>query len=87
MPNAFTPNDDGRNDLIRPIVVGELVKYEFAIYNRWGQVVFRSLDPGVGWDGRINGHIQAADQFVWTCMYQFAGEEITSAKGVFLLLR
>jgi gliding motility-associated-like protein len=87
VPGAFTPNDDGRNDLMRPIVVGDLVNYEFTIYNRWGQVVFHSFDPGAGWDGRIQEHIQPAGTFVWTCRYQFAGEELTSAKGVFLLVR
>ncbi|HET6252416.1 MAG TPA: gliding motility-associated C-terminal domain-containing protein [Puia sp.] len=87
VPGAFTPNDDGRNDWMRPIAIGDLVRYEFTIYNRWGQIVFRSSDPDAGWDGRIQGHIQEPGTFVWTCRYQFAGEEPTSAKGTFLLVR
>lgn len=87
VPGAFTPNDDGRNDRMRPIVIGDLVKYEFTIYNRWGQIVFRSFDPSAGWDGTLEERMQPTGTFVWTCQYQFAGEDPTSAKGVFLLIR
>ncbi|MDP4150125.1 MAG: gliding motility-associated C-terminal domain-containing protein [Bacteroidota bacterium] len=87
VPGAFTPNGDGNNDMLRPIVIGDLVKYEFAVYNRWGEKVFHSFKPEEGWDGRIGGKMQENDSFVWTCQYQFAGDKATSAKGVFLLIR
>lgn len=65
VPTAFTPNNDGLNDVIRPIAVGmKEIKY-FRIYNRWGQMVFHTTTNGQGWDGRINGSPQATNVFVW----------------------
>jgi gliding motility-associated-like protein len=65
VPTAFTPNNDGLNDVIRPIAVGmREIKY-FRIYNRWGQMVFHTTTNGQGWDGRINGSPQATNVFVW----------------------
>lgn len=65
VPTAFTPNNDGLNDVIRPIAVGmREIKY-FRIYNRWGQMVFSTTTNGHGWDGRINGSQQATNVFVW----------------------
>lgn len=54
VPNAFSPNADNQNDVlyIRGICIETL---EFAIYNRWGEQVFRTNDPQVGWDGTWRG--------------------------------
>jgi gliding motility-associated-like protein len=52
VPNAFTPNNDGKNDLLKPYYVGiKALKY-FSIYNRWGQLIFKTGDITKGWDGR-----------------------------------
>lgn len=65
VPTAFTPNNDGRNDVVRPIAVGmQRINY-FSIYNRWGQLVFTTSVNGHGWDGRIGGAIQSTGVFVW----------------------
>lgn len=65
VPTAFTPNNDGRNDVIRPIAVGiQKINY-FRIYNRWGQMVFSTSTNGHGWDGRIGGALQGTNVFVW----------------------
>jgi gliding motility-associated-like protein len=50
-PNAFTPNNDGKNDRFRPILYGEMEEYDLRIFNRFGEVVFRTTDPATGWDG------------------------------------
>lgn len=65
VPTAFTPNNDGLNDVIRPIAVGMKEIRYFRIYNRWGQLVFHTTTNGQGWDGRINGSPQATNVFVW----------------------
>ncbi|HZE83952.1 MAG TPA: gliding motility-associated C-terminal domain-containing protein, partial [Puia sp.] len=85
-PNAFTPNNDGRNDQFRPVVTGNLVVYHFSLYNRWGQLIFDTTDPGKGWDGRIEGHQQGIGTYVWICVYQFAGDKKFSRKGNFTLI-
>ena len=50
VPNTFTPNNDGVNDIFKPIGKG-IDQYEIVIYNRWGDEVFRSNDINIGWDG------------------------------------
>jgi gliding motility-associated-like protein len=54
LPNAFTPNGDGINDVL--FVRGEHVEVvRLEIYNRWGQLVFETTDQSVGWDGLFKG--------------------------------
>jgi len=65
VPSAFTPNHDGKNDLLRPIAAGILRIEHFTVYNRWGQMVFSTGINGHGWDGRINGQLQHSGVFVW----------------------
>ncbi|RYY00918.1 MAG: T9SS type B sorting domain-containing protein [Gammaproteobacteria bacterium] len=87
VPTAFSPNNDGKNDRFKPAVFGNLLRYRFTIFNRWGTVVFQATDPQKGWDGKINGIAQNAAVFVWTCEYQLQGMEHRTEKGTVLLLR
>jgi len=54
LPNAFSPNDDGKNDYIKVLGV-DYNSVEIAIYNQYGQEVYRTSDPSARWDGRFNG--------------------------------
>lgn len=65
VPTAFTPNNDGKNEILRPIAVGMKHIEYFSIFNRWGQLVFNTTANGHGWDGRIGGQIQANNTYVW----------------------
>ncbi len=65
VPSGFTPNNDGRNDVLRPIAVGIKAIEYFNIYNRWGQLLFSTKINGKGWDGKIKGQPQSAGTFVW----------------------
>ena len=87
IPSAFTPNNDGKNDLFRPLLVGNIRRFEFWIYNRWGQPVFHTTDIKRGWDGTFNGIQQNSDVFVWLCRYQLEGESAETKKGAFTLIR
>ena len=59
MPNAFTPNGDGKNDVFR-IPSGALIDLEeFSIFNRWGEVLFSTRDRVTGWDGKYKGELQS----------------------------
>jgi gliding motility-associated-like protein len=52
LPNVVTPNGDGQNDVFRPVMPYAYIKnIEFEIYNRWGQVVYTTTDPDIGWNG------------------------------------
>jgi gliding motility-associated-like protein len=65
VPSAFTPNGDGRNDVLRPIAAGmQQIEY-FRVFNRWGELVFSTRRSGEGWDGRIGGKEQGTAVYVW----------------------
>jgi gliding motility-associated-like protein len=87
VPTAFTPNGDGKNDVVRPIAVG-ITKIEyFRVYNRWGQLVFSTTTNGHGWDGRIKGKEQGTNTFVWMVKgIDFTGKVFFS-KGTVTLIR
>jgi gliding motility-associated-like protein len=87
MPTAFTPNGDGKNEIFRPTFIGPYAKYDFKIYNRWGQLVYESKVPGTGWDGRVNGIPQKADVYVFFIMAEGGCNGSFVQKGTFLLLR
>ncbi|HVX00976.1 MAG TPA: gliding motility-associated C-terminal domain-containing protein [Candidatus Babeliaceae bacterium] len=65
MPNAFTPNGDGKNDVIYPITYCDFTFESFSIYNRWGQRVFFTNKYMDGWDGTFNGVPQPLDVYVY----------------------
>lgn len=65
VPSAFTPNGDGKNDVLKAFPLGIKTFSGFTVYNRYGQRVFSSTDPGKGWDGTINGIRQETGVFVW----------------------
>ena len=86
-PTGFTPNNDGLNDRFRPIAGGGIIKYELQIYDRWGQLVFRTTDKTSGWDGKFKGHVQDNGVFVWQCKYQFYGKQEKLMNGTVMLVR
>lgn len=87
IPNAFTPNNDNKNDFFRPLLFGQVVDYQFLIYDRWGQLVFHSNNPQVGWDGSRNGIPESTSTLIWICKYRFAGEAMQTRRGSFLIIR
>jgi gliding motility-associated-like protein len=52
LPNVFTPNGDGLNDYFRPNPYSFVERVDMKIYNRWGNLVFRTEDPDINWDGK-----------------------------------
>lgn len=61
IPNSFTPDGDERNDVFIPVLSDfDPSDYQFRIYNRWGQPIFTSNDPSIGWDGIVQGTNQMA---------------------------
>ncbi len=64
IPNAFTPNDDGLNDVFSPKGHG-LVKYTMRIFDRWGEELFSTKEFSKGWDGSFKGKICPADVYAY----------------------
>ncbi|HEY0059623.1 MAG TPA: PKD domain-containing protein [Flavisolibacter sp.] len=87
VPTGFSPNGDGKNDVIRPIAVGIKQLEYFRIFNRWGEMVFQTSTNGAGWDGRIKGKEQGTNVFVWIVKgVDYTGKSFF-AKGTVTLIR
>jgi gliding motility-associated-like protein len=65
MPTAFTPDNDGLNDLFRVKDAGFIETFKMAIYNRWGEIVFVTNDPYKGWNGKYQNLDQPMGNYVW----------------------
>lgn len=72
-PSAFTPNNDGLNDVFRMLNPYKVTEFHLSIYNRWGQVVYESKDPSMGWTGLYRGKMLDAGLFVWQCNFKRKG--------------
>lgn len=69
MPNVFTPDGDGINDIFRPATTGEPTSFSMEIRNRWGQEVFRTGSVGNGWDGKVQGNPVPNGTYFWVVNY------------------
>jgi gliding motility-associated-like protein len=80
LPNGFLPL--GTSGLFKPVVVFVGSEgYEFVIYNRWGQMIFQTTDPGEGWDGRFNGSYVPQDVYVYLLRFRNALGQQRQIKG------
>ena len=85
VPNTFTPNGDGRNDVlyVRSISIATLY---FAVYDRWGELVFETDDIKKGWDGMYKGKPANPDVFAWYLTAKcYSGDEIKKKGNVTLI--
>jgi gliding motility-associated-like protein len=87
VPTAFTPNNDGLNDFIKPIMLGIKELKFFRIYNRGGQMVYDYNSNEKGWDGKIGGLPQSTAVYVW--MFEGIGwdKKTHIQKGTITLIR
>lgn len=86
VPNAFSPNGDGKNDKIFVRGFG-IEQMTWRIYDRWGNQVFATADPNEGWDGTFNGRLLAQDVYHYTVQIVFSSKEKLVKKGDITLLR
>jgi len=87
VPSAFTPNADGKNDVIKPILAGMQRLDFFRVYNRYGQLVFQTSVINKGWDGRIKGELQGTASFVYTAQAVDFNGLTVKGNGMFTLIR
>jgi gliding motility-associated-like protein len=87
VPNAFTPDNDGVNDKLKVKPTGYKSFGFFAVYNRWGQLMFRTTNFNEGWDGKINGLNAEAGTYVYVVQaVDYKGKPL-HRKGTVILLR
>ncbi|MFN3916283.1 MAG: gliding motility-associated C-terminal domain-containing protein [Flavobacteriales bacterium] len=86
VPNAFTPNGDGNNDILY-VRGNNLTAIEFKVYHRWGELVFETNDQSKGWDGTYKGMLCDPAVFVYHLKALCIGGEEYIEKGNVTLLR
>ncbi|MDQ6814965.1 MAG: gliding motility-associated C-terminal domain-containing protein [Bacteroidota bacterium] len=87
VPTAFTPNNDGKNDLLRPILIGLKDLHYFRVFNRWGQLLYEAKKPMEGWDGMYKGVPQQTQTVVWMVEGTGIDNVVHTQKGTTVLLR
>lgn len=87
VPNAFTPNNDGLNDILKAIPIGIKEFKYFVVYNRWGQKIFFTSDAGKGWDGTFQSKLQPSDIYEWeSAGIDYSGKAVQQ-RGTVMLIR
>lgn len=86
VPNTFTPNNDGKNDVLY-VYGNTIAKMKLRIYNQWGQFIYESLNIQNGWDGTYKGEMQPNGVYVYSLDAEFNDGTKTTKKGTITLLR
>ena len=87
IPNAFTPNNDGKNDYFKPGINLEITDYHLQVYNRNGQLIYQTKNYGQGWDGRFKGQQQSSDNYVYRISFRNVEGKRFDYTGNILLIR
>jgi len=87
IPSAFTPNNDGRNDVFRVLNFHNQHLLNISIYNRFGQKIFITADPAKGWDGIANGTMQQTGTYIYIVKYNDIAGHYHEQKGTVVLIR
>jgi gliding motility-associated-like protein/uncharacterized repeat protein (TIGR01451 family) len=87
VPNVFTPNGDGINDIIKPILLGIDRLICFKVYNQMGNLIFETKDINQGWNGSIGSTAQGTDSYLWLAEAFDRDGNIIKRTGVITLLR
>ena len=87
IPSAFTPNNDGKNDILRPLLKGISEFHFFRIFNRWGQLIFETNIEQNGWDGSFKGLPLSTQTVVWVVKIVGLDGQIYLKKGTSILIK
>ena len=87
IPNAFSPNGDGINEVFRPVAVGVISTEWFRVFNRYGHVMFESSNIQNGWDGTFKGVRQPIGNYIWSIKGKGRDGNVIEMKGNVVLVR
>ena len=87
LPDFFTPNGDGINEEILPIIPGIDRLRCFKVYNRFGNLVFETIGKNKAWDGKYRGQVQPADTYIWLIEGFDKSGKLVKRTGMFTLVR
>jgi gliding motility-associated-like protein len=86
IPNSFTPNADGKNDLFRIPPGTDLELVTLRVFNRFGDIVWFTTDPSQGWDGMVNGQLAPVGTYIYQLRY-LQDKDVLERKGTVTLIR
>jgi gliding motility-associated-like protein len=77
IPNSFTPDNDKFNQTFNPIITQgiDIYNYQLIIFNRWGEIIFESNDPNVGWNGTYNEKIVQDGTYIWKIKFKHKNKD------------
>jgi gliding motility-associated-like protein len=86
LPNVFSPNNDGVNDIYRPSRISYVERVDMKIFNRWGILVYETEDPDINWDGKVKDtdKLVSPGVYYYICdvyEYRLTGIEVTTLTG------
>jgi gliding motility-associated-like protein len=87
VPTGFSPNGDGKNDVLRPVLAGIKELKVFKVFDRWGAMIFHTNKPGEGWNGSRNGQQLVSGTYVWYAEGVDVLDRPIQRKGVTVLMR
>jgi gliding motility-associated-like protein len=87
VPSGFTPNKDGKNDILRPITKGIKQLIQFNVFNRWGQLIYTTNRMGEGWDGTYKGEFQPSGAYVYEAVGIDYADKKVYTKGTSVIIR
>lgn len=86
-PNVFSPNDDGINDTFYPFSNCPFESYEFLVFSRWGELIFKTNNPQDKWNGTFNSKVCEPGVYVYSVAYQVTGQAVEKVSGSVNLVR
>ncbi|HLP21340.1 MAG TPA: gliding motility-associated C-terminal domain-containing protein [Chitinophagales bacterium] len=89
VPTAFSPNGDGRNDMLVAIRTDNVQRLEFSVWNRWGEMVYfnGNMQKTEGWDGTFRGKPQPVGAYIWQFNVNYTNGVRTTERGSASLIR
>lgn len=85
VPNAFTPNNDRLNDVLKAKAYFKIDEFSMKIFNRWGQMIFSSNSLNTGWDGTVKGQQAPPGMYTWVIQYK-RSNKVYNQKGTVLVI-
>ncbi len=86
IPNSFTPDGDGLNDIFKAVGVN-IENFEMRIYNRYGKMVFQTFSLDQGWNGGLDGYYCPDDVYNYVVEYSYHDTEVKVKRGFVTLVR
>jgi|GEM_PF-1338640 len=87
IPDAFTPNNDAKNDVFKPLIGAPITNYRLQIWNRWGQLLFETREYTKGWNGNYGGRPEPAGTYVYLITFTDMNGATVIKKGTLVLIR